>query len=271
MNRLGATSVVIPTFDRIESCRNAARSALAQRPAPFEVIIADDGSRDETQRVMRRWVSVEPRLRYVRLGQNSGLPAVARNAGIEAARGEWIAFLDDDDEWLPGKLAAQGSLMDAGYDVVCTDALRSSGLPYFGLSGGSIEIQPRSLSAVNRIITSTAVVRRALLDEVGGLPTEPWARGVEDYALWLLLSDAGARFAIIATPYVIYEDATLDRLSTRSAQQEAAALRVVWGHWRRRPRDPARVIGLLRRTVAQGVLLGRLSVARIGARAHRWG
>ena len=98
-------SVVIPTADRwplLSTC--ALRSALGQHDVEHEVIVVDDGSSDETPRRLEELG--DPRLRILRHATRQGV-SQARNTAIEAARGEWIAFLDDDDLWSPRKLRVQ--------------------------------------------------------------------------------------------------------------------------------------------------------------------
>ncbi|WP_051935672.1 glycosyltransferase family 2 protein [Deinococcus sp. YIM 77859] len=98
-------SVVIPTFNRPELLlRRGLRSALAQRYPNLEVLVVMDGPDPSTEAALGE-IS-DPRLRLLALPSNSG-PSDARNLGVQAARGEWIAFLDDDDEWRPDKLARQ--------------------------------------------------------------------------------------------------------------------------------------------------------------------
>lgn len=97
----GLVSVVIPSYNRARSCGRAVESALAQG-CPVEVLVVDDGSTDDTE---RRIASYGKSVRYIRQA-NAGV-ACARNTGLAAARGEFVAFLDSDDAWLPGKLRAQ--------------------------------------------------------------------------------------------------------------------------------------------------------------------
>ena len=105
MNHGLEVTVVIPTRDRWRLLtRNALRSALGQEAVAHEVVVVDDGSRDGTH--ARLTELAEPRLRVVRHERSLGV-ARARNAGIAAARGEWVAFLDDDDLWAPHKLRRQ--------------------------------------------------------------------------------------------------------------------------------------------------------------------
>ncbi len=98
-------SVIIPTYNRAHMVGRAIRSVLNQTYQDFELIIVDDASTDNTEEVVKSFNN--ERLRYIRLRENSGSSVAPRNTGIEIARGEYIAFLDSDDEWLPEKLEKQ--------------------------------------------------------------------------------------------------------------------------------------------------------------------
>lgn len=97
-------SVVITTRRRADVLPRALRSALLQTHLPSEILVVVDGSDPETERFLRS--VTDPRVRGVYLNQQLG-GCIARNAGVEAASCDWIAFLDDDDEWMPGKLKSQ--------------------------------------------------------------------------------------------------------------------------------------------------------------------
>src|SRR5687767_3968685 len=97
MNGLPRLSVVIPTFNRSHLISRAIQSVLSQEEDLFEIIVADDDSPDGTREVVERLVREDGRLRYIKL-DNRGGTAGARNAGVANTRGEWIVFLDDDDE-----------------------------------------------------------------------------------------------------------------------------------------------------------------------------
>jgi glycosyltransferase involved in cell wall biosynthesis len=105
-------SVIIPTYNQARYLGEAIGSALAQTLAPFEVIVVDDGSSDATARVLAGY---EGRIRAVRQ-TNRGV-AAARNAGARIASGDYLAFLDSDDRWLPEKLARQAARLDAEPDL----------------------------------------------------------------------------------------------------------------------------------------------------------
>ena len=228
-------SVIVATYERCEQCKRAVASALAQAPPPLEVIVCDDGSSDGTQEAFEEWSRREARLRYLRIPKNTGVPAIVRNLGIGQASGDWLAFLDDDDRWLPSKLAAQSSFLTGTFDVIGGNAELESGGRYFVDTGVLSAPLRRDILHTNPIILSTAVARRSLVMAVGGFPTN--ARLLEDYALWLELADAGARFLVLPTSLVVYEDGTRTRFSERRLAVHAAIARYMTVRWLRRPRD----------------------------------
>jgi glycosyltransferase involved in cell wall biosynthesis len=113
-------SVIIPTYNRARVLCRSAESVLAQTYRDFELIIVDDGSTDNTEEVVRSYS--DPRIRFIRHEKNRGV-SVARNIGIKAARGEFIAFNDSDDIWLPQNLELKVKLLDSHPDtaLVCSD------------------------------------------------------------------------------------------------------------------------------------------------------
>ena len=108
-------SVIIPTYNRAHMIARCLESALAQTFKDYEIIVVDDGSTDTTRDFLLK--AYGKRIRYLTHPTNEGLSA-ARNTGIEHAQGTYIAVLDDDDVWLPDKLALQVELMQANPDVV---------------------------------------------------------------------------------------------------------------------------------------------------------
>lgn len=110
-------SVVIPTYNRAALVPAAINSVVAQTYKKFEIIVVDDGSTDETQAVIQREFGGDSRIRYFKK-ENGGVSS-ARNYGLRQSRGEYVAFLDSDDVWLPGKLKLQ---------VECLRRLPSAGM-----------------------------------------------------------------------------------------------------------------------------------------------
>ena len=108
-----SVSTVVPTYNRARLLERALRSALAECRPGDEIIVVDDGSSDDTEAVVR---DLGPALRYLRTPHLGA--GAARNAGVEAATGDLVAFLDSDDEWAPGKLAWQRAVMEQFPDVL---------------------------------------------------------------------------------------------------------------------------------------------------------
>lgn len=106
MNKSPKVSIIIPTYNRAHLIERAVKSALNQTYQDFEIIIIDDGSTDNTETVINKFQQKDNRIVYLKHGKNRG-GSTARNTGINASRGEYTAFLDSDDEWLPEKLEKQ--------------------------------------------------------------------------------------------------------------------------------------------------------------------
>jgi len=195
-------SVVIPTRNRARLLQRTLESVLKQSTGDLEVIVVDDGSTDSPQAVK---AAADPRVTVLRNPESTGVSR-ARNRGIAAARGEWIAFCDDDDLWAPTKLqeqltAASRAGADWAYtgDVNVDDDLRV-------LSGGPppdptevIALLPRCNPLASG--GSNVVVRADVLSEVGGF--DPTLRRTEDWDLWIRIARKGAP-AYVRQPLVAY-------------------------------------------------------------------
>ncbi|MEK7173790.1 MAG: glycosyltransferase family 2 protein [Patescibacteria group bacterium] len=96
-------SIIMPTMNRAHLLHRSIDSVLSQSLRDYEFIIIDDGSTDNTKQIVEEYIKRDPRIRYIRYEKNQGIPTV-RNRGIAEARGDYVAWQDDDDEWLPGKL-----------------------------------------------------------------------------------------------------------------------------------------------------------------------
>jgi glycosyltransferase involved in cell wall biosynthesis len=244
-----AVSVVISTFERPVECERAVRSVLEQEPAPLEVIICDDGSGQATRERLRGLATADGRTRYVWL-PHQGTPGPGRTIGYKSASAAWVAFLDDDDAWLPGKLKRQLERADAGdVDVIGTNAVRSDGTVYFPSAPREWRPTRADLLRVNPLIVSSVLVRRDVLDLTGGFRAERWARGVADYGMWLELADAGARVVVLGDVLVDYESRGQNRMSAAPVGQELAVARLFWRRWREKPVDTLRFRSAANKTV----------------------
>ena len=195
-------TVVIPTYNRAALLLETVDSVLRQSFADLEVIVCDDGSTDDTAARVR---SLGARVRYLGLG-HTGRPGAPRNRGIAAARGELIAFVDDDDLWEPDKLARQVALIDGGgVNLVYTDRrlLFDDGSRSEPVASPA-PVGPDRLTDVllQGQFPSVCTVRmdRALLERVNGFD-ETLVTG-EDFDLWLRVAPL-ARAARVAEPLVL--------------------------------------------------------------------
>jgi glycosyltransferase involved in cell wall biosynthesis len=206
-------SVIIPTHNRAEVLRSAIASVLKQTYQDFEVIVVDDASDDAPREVLTYFN--DKRIKYVRHEVNKG-DAGSRNTGILNSGGDYLAFLDDDDEWLPEKLQMQ-------VDVLTNSASDIGGV-YTGMliidrtgkiSGTHIPVQgvksPADLSAENVIATSSIMLRRECFQKVGLFDEKiPYTN---DYDMWIRIS-AEFKLECIKKPLVKYSAAGGNKLST---------------------------------------------------------
>src|SRR5689334_18400398 len=102
----GLVSIITPAYNAEGSLGETIASVRAQTWTAWEMVIADDCSRDGTRGLVQKIAAIDSRVRLVTLQENSG-PAMARQAALEVARGRYVAFLDADDQWLPAKLERQ--------------------------------------------------------------------------------------------------------------------------------------------------------------------
>lgn len=180
-------SVIIPNFNNAAYVATAITSVLVQRAADLEIIVVDDGSTDDSGAVITHFGE---RVRYLRQA-NQGL-AGARNCGIRAAQGEWIALLDADDQWLPSYLATMTELTKRRPDgalyycaAQCMDQHGQELPRVVGAPVGPPETTYQALVRANFLIPSTILVRRQAVVDAGLF--DPQLRACEDWDLWLRL------------------------------------------------------------------------------------
>lgn len=185
-------SVVVPTRNRAAMLRRAIASVAAQTFADFELIVVDDASTDDT--LSQLAVDPDPRLRVLSCPRAGGAPR-ARNRGVAAARGRFVAFLDDDDEWLPQKLERQLEvfargperlgLVHGGSTVVASATGR---VAHRVVPGPGVSVEPGDFLGEISFTTSVVLVRRRYLDEVGVFDES--LAGSQDRDLWIRLAGA---------------------------------------------------------------------------------
>jgi glycosyltransferase involved in cell wall biosynthesis len=210
-------SVIIPCYNQAHFLAEAIQSALDQDVPDLEVVVVNDGSPDNTREVAAHFGD---RIRYIEQ-ENGGLSS-ARNTGIRAARGEYIAFLDSDDVYLPGALVILAGCLDNHPNVglVCSDALLFDRKGDFGLKS-QWSGRPRNPAnfrweTVEYCATpSTVMVRREVFDQVG--PFDEYLKNAaEDWLMWVHISRY-YDMAYIDQPLVRYR--IHDRNATRNLER----------------------------------------------------
>ncbi len=196
----GLVTVVIPTYNSKALIGAAIDSVLRQTYTPVETIVVDDGSTDGTGDWVRDHYS---QIKVVRI-PNQG-PSAARNQGIDLAAGEYIGFLDADDEWHPEKLQVQVGIMERYPEVglVATDWIRSRPFAAVPDDVPLSWITYKDMLKLNRFQTSTVLMRKSVMDRLEGFDAS--VDGAEDWDLWLRAS-AKTRIGKIDCPLVMYRD-----------------------------------------------------------------
>ena len=229
-NAADAVSVVIPTFNRARSLPGAMRSVLAQTHSNLELVIADDASTDGTEELVREWAARDARVVYLRQERNAGAGA-ARNLGVSAARGRFVAFQDSDDEWLLDKIGFQlAALAEAGEGWGATFGMKlihghDDDLRY---GPGRTSMAPdrrrpvtsgdltRQLLEGNLISPQTLLLRAEVALALGGF--DPELHNNEDWEYMLRLSQA-TRILYTPRPVVVAhvsEDSIHRRLQAKA-------------------------------------------------------
>lgn len=203
-------SVIIPTHNRCELLRRALLSVFAQTLLPTEVGVIDDGSTDNTAAMMR---TEFPAVSYY-YQENSGVSS-ARNFGIQHTAGDWLAFLDSDDEWLPEKLRQQSAALTANPDSkIChteeqwiRNGVRVNPAKQYAKTGGWLFIECLPLCAIS---PSTVMIHRSVFTAIGLFDTE--LPVCEDYDLWLRIT-AHYPVLLLAEPHIKKYGGHADQLS----------------------------------------------------------
>jgi glycosyltransferase involved in cell wall biosynthesis len=199
-------SVVVPAYKAEGTISEALTSVAAQGFDDLELIVVDDASPDRTAEIVR---AEFPAARLIRLPENRG-PAAARNAGIAAARREWVAFLDGDDVWLPWRLAAQCEALQANPDAVlfCGDVVLLGEPTPAAPTPDDVRRATRRVALEefvddNPVPTSSVLVCAESVRRAGGFDER--FRGPEDIDLWMRIAAAGP-VVKIERPLVRYRE-----------------------------------------------------------------
>jgi glycosyltransferase involved in cell wall biosynthesis len=196
-------SVVIPVHNGGKTVARAIESALAQRYGAVEIVVADDGSTDETREVVGRYAG---RVRVAEQAHRGA--AAARNLGFREARGEHVAFLDADDEFLPERIEKGVAPMAADAGVGATFCRLYREYPdgsrdIYGDAYGRCRAFPEHLWPSSHTQTSGVTCRRAAIERVG--PFDESLQSHDDLDLWIRLAES-SRVVEIAEPLAVFHD-----------------------------------------------------------------
>lgn len=215
-------SVVIPTYNHAKYLPRAIASVRAQNFAPLEIIVVNDGSTDETASLVPA-LSAQGPLCWI--DQKNAGRAAARNRGIQESKGDWVAFLDADDYWLPDKLRTQFQELQAADDFSYCGTLLQNDAGEVLASRPAVPSQNlvQDLLWQTGLCTSTAVIRRSLLDRIGPFDETLWMG--EDWDLFIRLAIHGKGRCTTA-PLVVMRPGIWDDKYTM-LQYESSQLRVL--------------------------------------------
>lgn len=181
-------SVVLPTFNRAGLLKRALLSVISQTYANWEVLVIDNNSTDDTDQVVHGLG--DERIKILKV-HNHGVIALSRNVGIKAAHGTYIAFLDSDDWWKSDKLKKSLAYLEKGNDLVYHDlvvvAKQNQQVLWRKARTRVLKfpIFKDLITRGNALNNSSVVVRKKLLEDIGGLSEDPSLISIEDYDAWL--------------------------------------------------------------------------------------
>jgi glycosyltransferase involved in cell wall biosynthesis len=211
---VSTVSVLIPTYNRAGVLKRAIDSVLSQTYEELECIVIDDASTDETSRLLKSYS--DQRLKVVKHEKNWGV-SKARNSGFEVSKGEWVALLDSDDEWLPERLERQLAFAKErpeiplihGEELWVRNGKRVNPKKIHQKSGGNIFKRCLHLCLIS---PSATIMKRSLYEEMGGFREDYPV--CEDYELWLRVT---ARYEVgfIPDPIITKYGGHDDQLSSK--------------------------------------------------------
>lgn len=210
MNNL--VSIILPTYNGAERIEEAIKSVLGQLYADWELLIIDDGSQDNTKKIVDNFANEDLRVRYIKNEINLGIQKTL-NKGLKEAQGEYIARIDDDDVWIDkNKLKKQVEFLEnnpdhvlVGTGVIVLDE-DSKELFRYLLPENDKDIRNKILSK-NCFVHSSVMFRKNIVFNLGGYNEDEVVKHIEDYDLWLKMGTVGklANLPIYAVRFTMRE------------------------------------------------------------------
>jgi glycosyltransferase involved in cell wall biosynthesis len=181
-------SIVIPTYNRLRETSRAINSCLVQSHREVQIIVVNDGGDPSEFDELKSQYKDETKVNFYSI-QHTGHPGKARNVGFQQSIGSWVAFLDSDDVWEPEKLKKQlGAARVTNARAICSNAFKGDSEALLLSESKSRAFSINDLLEENCIVTSSVMISRKLLEEIGGVVEKSNALGAEDYATWLRIS-----------------------------------------------------------------------------------
>lgn len=199
-------SIVIPNWNGEKTLETTILSCLNQTLSPIEILVCDDGSIDDSKKIIEN--INDSRIVWIP-GIHSGSPAGPRNRGLNIAKGEYIAFCDSDDEWLPTKLETQiYKLINTKELAICTNAFKK--INNIVTKEKVVNFKYKNISFLdllksNDVVCSSALIHKSIFNIIGGFPEITQYGSYADYCYWLRVTTK-TKFIFIDEPLVIYND-----------------------------------------------------------------
>ena len=201
-------SIIIPTYNRAKLLRKAIQSVLDQTYQNWELIIIDNYSDDGTKELIESYQDHRIKMHVI---PRTGSVAASRNFGVHKSLGQWVAFLDSDDWWYPNKLEEVANEMRDSIDVIHHKLEIFNSVDSVNPCGKTKSRKLKSpfyfdlLLNGNNIALSSVVVRKSIYLQVGGMNESPILFAVEDYDMWLRISQITELFVHIPRPLGAYQ------------------------------------------------------------------
>ncbi len=251
-------SIILPTYNGAGRISRAIESVLAQSYTEWELLVLDDGSPDDTEDLIKRMALKDKRIKYLKNEKNLGIQKTL-NKGIDKANGEYIARIDDDDEWInKDKLKKQVEFMEThpeyvlvGTGFVACDDKGQEIFRYIPPSGDK-EIRQEILSR-NCFTHSSVFFRKDVALQSGGYSEKPEHKHIEDYVLWLKLGTLGkvCNLPIYGVRLILRPDSLS---SENKITQFRESIKVIENFKKRYPNYLLAVVGLNVRMTAYRIL-----------------
>lgn len=202
VNEKELISIVMPAYNCEKYIEDAIKSVMNQTYKNWELIVLDDGSKDNTVNIINGLAAQDKRIKFYQNEKNQGV-SVTRNRGISLAKGEWIAFLDSDDMWQEEKLEKQMNLkgkVNAEFMFTGSSYINEVGESYKGIFEVPTQVDYKKLRTHNVISCSSVLVKKKFFENIKMEKDDMH----EDYAVWLRILQQGVMAYAVNEPLLIY-------------------------------------------------------------------